>query len=246
MALILFVWCIRRIGLAEIRSGFAQIGWGIVAIVLLGGVRFALRAIAWMLCVEPPHTLPFSEAFGAVIAGDALGNLLPLGPMVSEPAKAAFVRRRLALGPAGTALAIENVLYTLSVAAMIAAGMAALLFVFGIPDRLREVSEVAIARGRRCCSWQRWRCCGPVRRWSAGRRRALLPGSRAASGTWRGSARSKKQVYSFASRRGTVMVPVDRRRAALPRPRRARGLHHPVAAARRAAPPDHMRSSSRP
>ena len=54
--------------------------------------------------------------------GDALGNLTPLGPLVSEPAKAAFVRGRVPLGPALTALAIENMLYTLSVAAMIAAG----------------------------------------------------------------------------------------------------------------------------
>src|SRR4029434_1391857 len=49
-----------------------------------------------------------------------------LGPLVGEPAKAAFVRGRVALAPAVTALAIENVLYTLSGAAMIAACMGAL------------------------------------------------------------------------------------------------------------------------
>jgi hypothetical protein len=142
---LLFVWWIQRIGLAEIRSGFAQIGWGLALIVLLGGMRFAARAIAWTLAVEPPHRLRFRDAFGAVVAGDALGNLLPLGPIVSEPAKIAFVRPHLPLGPAAAALAIENVLYTLSVAGAIAGGMAALLFVFDIPLALREVSEAAIA-----------------------------------------------------------------------------------------------------
>jgi len=203
---ILFVWCIRRVGLAEIRSGFAQIGWGIVAIVLLGGVRFALRAMAWKLCVEPPHTLAFREAFGAVIAGDALGNLLPLGPLVSEPAKAAFVRPRLALGPAGTALAIENVLYTLSVAAMIGAGMAALLLISGIPDRLREVSELAIAAvaalflSMLALLWTRPAL---VSRLVA----RVLPGT----GGERHVARIRaleKQLYSFASRRASVMAPL--------------------------------------
>src|SRR5205085_4270880 len=77
--------------------------------------------------------------------GDAFGNLLPLGPLVSEPTKAAFVRNAVPVAPAVAALAIENVVYTLSVGGMIAAGMAALLFVFDIPVRLREISETAIA-----------------------------------------------------------------------------------------------------
>ena len=51
-----------------------------------------VRAAAWSLCVEPPHRLPLGEAFAAVVCGDALGNLTPLGPLVGEPAKAAFVR----------------------------------------------------------------------------------------------------------------------------------------------------------
>jgi len=204
--LILFVWCIRRIGLAEVRSGFAQIGWGLVAIVLLGGVRFALRAVAWMLCVEPPHRLPFSAAFGAVIAGDALGNLLPLGPIISEPTKAAFVRRRLALGPAGTALAIENVIYTLSVAAMIAAGMAALLFVVDLPMRVREVSEVAIGAvavlflATLVLLWTRP---AVVSRVVA----RLIPGVRGDRYVAR-IRELEQQMYSFASRRGALMVPL--------------------------------------
>ena len=70
------------------------------------------------------RTLRLRDAFAAVICGDAIGNLTPLGPLVGEPAKVAFVRTRRA-HPGLTALAIENVLYTLSAAAMITAGMVA-------------------------------------------------------------------------------------------------------------------------
>ena len=204
--LLLFVWWIRRIGLDDIRAGFAQIGWGLAGIVLLGGVRFALRAAAWMLSVEPPHRLPFLDAFAAVIAGDALGNVLPLGPLVSEPTKAAFVRRVLPLAPAATALAIENVLYTLSVAAMIAAGMTALLFVFEIPVQLREISELAVGgvivvfAAVLVLLWKRP---AVVSRTVA----AVLPGS---MGTRRVERlRSlEEQIYTFASRRGALMLPI--------------------------------------
>ena len=55
------------------------------------------------------------------------------------------MRGRVALTPALTALAIENVLYTLSAAAMIAAGMVALLVRFQLPPDVRGVGELAIA-----------------------------------------------------------------------------------------------------
>ena len=79
--------------------------------------------------------------------------MTPLGPLVGEPAKIACVRGRVPVAVALTALAIENVIYTLSVAAMIAAGAIALLFVSSaglrggvdLPPRVRELSEVAIA-----------------------------------------------------------------------------------------------------
>jgi hypothetical protein len=143
--LALLVWVVVRVGVGEIAADVRQVGWGLVLIVAFGGLRFLLRAVAWRLCLDPPHRLRLKDAFAAVICGDAIGNLTPLGPLVGEPAKAAFVRGRVALGPALTALAIENVLYTLSAAAMIAAGMVALLVRFQLPPDVRGVGELAIA-----------------------------------------------------------------------------------------------------
>ena len=143
--LALLVWVVMKAGPAEIAADVRQVGWGLALIVAIGGLRFLLRAAAWRLCLDPPHRLHVRDAFAAVICGDAIGNLTPLGPLVGEPAKAAFVRGRVALTPALTALAIENLLYTLSAAAMIAAGMVALLVRFQLPQSVRGVGEFAIA-----------------------------------------------------------------------------------------------------
>jgi lysylphosphatidylglycerol synthase-like protein len=143
--LILLVVVVARVGVSDIVADVRQVGFGMLAIVAIGGVRFLMRAIAWRLCLEPPHTMSIRDAFAAVVCGDAIGNLTPLGPLVGEPAKAAFVRRHVALGPAVTALAIENVLYTLSAAAMIAAGMAALLLRFQLDPAIRGLGEIAVA-----------------------------------------------------------------------------------------------------
>jgi hypothetical protein len=136
---------VRQVGVAEIVADVRQVGWGLLLIIAIGGLRFLLRAVAWRMCLEPPHRLSLGSAFAAVICGDTIGNVTPLGPLVGEPAKAAIVRKRVPLTPALTALAIENVVYTLSAAAMIAAGMVALLTCFQLPAAIRQVGEVSIA-----------------------------------------------------------------------------------------------------
>jgi hypothetical protein len=140
----LFVWLVWTAGPREVWDGVQKVGWGFVAIIAIAGVRFALRAAAWTRCLEPPHTLRLSDAFTAVVSGDALGNATPLGPLASEPAKVAFVRNRVPLGVAFTALAVENLFYTLSVAAVIAAGTIALLLRGGIATQVRLAAEIAI------------------------------------------------------------------------------------------------------
>jgi hypothetical protein len=199
----LFAWLVYRVGLGEIWSSFRQIGWGLIAIVTIAGLRFAARALAWRLSVEPPASLRFRDAFAAVISGDALGNITPLGPIVGEPAKAAFVRGRTALGPAVTALAIENVLYTLSAAAMIAAGMIALLFSVELPGAVRGVSEGAIAATLGVFAlalWLLWRRPAILSR-------SLLIVSRSSSRLDRVRA-IEQEIYTFAARHRTAMVPL--------------------------------------
>ncbi len=145
VGLALLVAVVMRVGVAEIAADVRQVGWGLLLVIAIGGLRFLLRAIAWRLCLDRPHALSLRDAFSAVICGDTIGNLTPLGPLVGEPAKAAFVRGRVPLGPALTALAIENVVYTLSAAAMIAAGMIALLLRFQLPGAIRGIGEIAVA-----------------------------------------------------------------------------------------------------
>jgi hypothetical protein len=199
----LFVWLVWTVGPAEIWSGFRQIGWGLGWILILGGLRFAVRAAAWALCVEPPHTLRFADAFSAVVCGDALGNVTPLGPLVSEPTKIACVRGRLPVAAALTALAIENVIYTLSVAAMIAAGAIALIFSVELPLRLREFSEVAVAGIAAMfvvAGWVSWRQPSVVGK--------LLPAALVRGSRIEKLRTVEQEVFTFASRRRGVMLPL--------------------------------------
>lgn len=206
LGVVLFAWYVRGAGAAEIWANVVQVGWGLLVIILLGGARFAVRAAAWSVCVEPPHRLPFVQAFAAAICGDAFGNLTPLGPIVGEPAKAAYVRDTVPIGPALTALAIENLIYTFSVAAMIGAAMIALL-TFDLPIALLQAGEITIA--------------GIVVAFIAGgvmlwRRPAIVSTALARLAPAGGSVQARlgrvreieEQIYTFAARRRSAMLRV--------------------------------------
>jgi len=207
LGLALFAWFVRRIGPSEIWNGLRSVGWGFIAIIAITGVRFALRATAWSLCLEPPHHMGFRAAFAAVLAGDAVGNLTPLGLIASEPAKVAFVRHHVPLGPSLTALAIENILYTLSVAAMIAASTIALLFSFSLPTAVRHAGWIAVAAIGflfAVTAWMLWRRPAVVSRamWT------LVPTTSRLHARIGQLRNVEDQIYTFSVRRRGTLAPV--------------------------------------
>lgn len=145
LGLLLFAYFVRKAGLAEILSGIQRLGWGFLLILAISSARQTARCLAWMRCFEPPHKLRFRDAFAARVMGDALGNIVPLASVaVAEPSKAAFVTNRVPLMASLSALALENIFYSLSVVMLIFSGTAALLFSFSLPKPLRYASVTAM------------------------------------------------------------------------------------------------------
>jgi hypothetical protein len=205
--IVLFAWFVREVGPDLIWNGVRDVGWGLAVIVALTGLRFAVRAVTWRLCLEPPHRLPFREAFAAIVAGDAVGNLTPLGVIASEPAKVALVGRRVPFGPALTALAIENMFYALSVAAVIAAATLALLFTVELPGPVRRASQLAIAAIVLifvAAAWTLWRRPLVISHALA----MILPRTWAARVKLDRVRALEEQIFSFAARRRGVLAPV--------------------------------------
>src|ERR1041385_8404047 len=145
LGLLLFGYFVSRAGVGEIVSNIQRLGAGFLLILAVSSTRYIVRALAWMRCVEPPHRLPFRDAFAARLMGDALGNIIPfVSVAVSEPSKAVFVKDRVPLLVGLSALAIENIFYALTVAIFIFAGTATLLLRFSLPKGLRYASIAAL------------------------------------------------------------------------------------------------------
>ena len=144
---VLLVVTIRQVGWSEIQRGVGAVGGWFAVVVLLGGARFFARAKSWILCANQIGApgLTSAAAFGAVLAGDAVGNLTPLGLLASEPTKVLMVRRTLTTGPALTSVALDNGFYTVGVLGMIAAGAWVLVRQVAIDPTIRLVAEGVLA-----------------------------------------------------------------------------------------------------
>jgi len=143
--LLLFAYYVWKAGPQGIWQNITQLGAGFVVVLLISAVRPFVRAVAWTRCFEGDVRLRVRDAVKAYLAGDALGSLTPLGMVVSEPAKAAFVRDRVPIVASISALAVENLFYMLSVALFIFAGTAALLLSFPLNSKLRFASYATLA-----------------------------------------------------------------------------------------------------
>lgn len=137
---LLFVTVQRVGGWPAVVSGIAHVGWWFVVVVLLGAARMACRAAAWMAAIHEAR-LPFSTAFGAVLAGDTAGNLTPLGVFASEPTKILITRERLSTVVSVASVAIENAFYTTSVLIVFLAGTWIFLQRADVPANLEQISE---------------------------------------------------------------------------------------------------------
>jgi len=140
----LFTYAVRRAGVDEIVDGIRRIGWGLLPILGLAGIRFILRGAAWRLCMPPGATLSFWRAFSAYLSGDAVGNLTPLGMAASEPTKALLVRHRLATEEAISSLALDNLVYATSIAVVVIAALIALLMTTPLPVQGRDAVVTAL------------------------------------------------------------------------------------------------------
>jgi hypothetical protein len=124
---LLFVFALQAAGPRQILGQLRQIGYGFLAVLALSACRMAVRAKAWSLCVEDEERFTFAQAFNAFVTGDAVGNVMPLGPLASEGTKALLSRRTMSTPAAFSSVVLENIFYSISVAVVVTIGTLAFL-----------------------------------------------------------------------------------------------------------------------
>ncbi len=110
----LFVYFIYSVGVGNILAGIGRIGFdGFALIIVLYFLRMVARAIAWKYSVNEPYSLRFRDTISAVVIGEALSSIIPLGILISGTSKAVAVKNRIPLVVGLSSVATENLFYSL-------------------------------------------------------------------------------------------------------------------------------------
>jgi hypothetical protein len=134
LGIALFAYFVYSVGVWEILGGISRIGFGGFALILLiYFLRISCRATSWRLSVNEPYKLNFSDTLPAVIIGEALSSLLPLGILISGTSKAVAVRSRVPMVVGLSSVATENLFYSLVTGLFVAFGAFAFLRNFELP-----------------------------------------------------------------------------------------------------------------
>ena len=120
----LLVYVLYKAGLSNLTETISRVGWGFVFIVFLNGLRHLLRASCIYLIVPPEHRLfSYSQALAARLGGEAVSVVTFTGPFLGDATKAALLKKDIPLSHGGAAIIVDNILYYISVVAMILGGV---------------------------------------------------------------------------------------------------------------------------
>jgi putative ABC transport system permease protein len=134
----LLFFLIRAVGVEPIFDALKQIGVGFFLLLAIAGFRHALRTFSMSLAVAPEHRrFTFWEAFTTRLAGETISFFTFTGPVLGEATKAALLRKRVPLASGVQALAVDNLLYNLSVALFISTGACVMLATYDLPSAAR-------------------------------------------------------------------------------------------------------------
>lgn len=141
----LFVYFVATVGYEEILRGIGRIGIdGFLILSLIYLLRLLSRAIAWKLSVYAPYKLELRDTLPAVIIGEAMSTMVPLGILISGTAKAVAVRKKVPLVVGLSSVATENLFYSMITGLFMVLGGFAFLRSFDLADGWRFTIDVLI------------------------------------------------------------------------------------------------------
>ncbi len=141
----LFSYFIYSVGIAEIAENVRRFGiLGFAVILCIFFFRICLRAAAWKLSTYEPYSLRMRDTIPAVIIGEVMSSLIPLGIVVSGTAKAVAVRRRVPIVVGLSSVATENLFYSFTTSILLILGAATFVRTFDIDPQWVIAIDVLI------------------------------------------------------------------------------------------------------
>jgi putative ABC transport system permease protein len=131
----LLVYVINEVGVQPIFDALSRIGFGLIFLLAISGLRHLLRTFAMTSAIPPEHRrFTILQAFAVRLGGEAISFLTFTGPLLGEATKVALLRKRVPLMHGVPALVVDNLLYNFSVGFFILSGAVVMLISYDLPE----------------------------------------------------------------------------------------------------------------
>lgn len=131
--LVLLCLLIYWIGFGPIVESLSRVGWGILIVIALDGIRHLLRTVCIYYAIAPENRtgVKFSNVLAARLGGEAISVITFSGPFLGDVAKTALMEKGISVYHRAAAVVVDSILYYLSTLIMMLSGIALLLYVYG-------------------------------------------------------------------------------------------------------------------
>lgn len=141
----LFCYFVWSVGFSDLLEKIERFGFaGFAVILFIYFVRILTRAFAWKLSVYDPYSLGLRDTIPAVIIGEAMSSMIPLGILISGTTKAVAVRKRVPLVVGLSSVATENLFYSFTTSIFLLLGALTFVRSFQLEESWRLSIDVLI------------------------------------------------------------------------------------------------------
>ena len=142
--LLLLGYLVHRAGPAKLLASIATLRWGLVLVLLWGGVAHIAKAWAWRLTLlEDKRHVSFARLLGLRLASEAVGQLGGLAQLFGEGLRVSLLGPAMPLSTGIASVTIDRVFFVLSAAVVSVIGLLSVLIALPLPHTLAPYASVS-------------------------------------------------------------------------------------------------------
>jgi uncharacterized membrane protein YbhN (UPF0104 family) len=141
----LLVLVVYWTGFETITAVLRGVGWGILLVIALNGLRHLMRSVCIYYAIHPDHrSINFLDVFAARLVGEAISVVTFSGPFLGDTTATSLLKKKVKLAHSAAAVIVDDILYYLSVLIMILSGVGLLLYLYGSGDNAMQYALIGV------------------------------------------------------------------------------------------------------
>src|SRR5271157_5449790 len=130
---VLLAYLVDKIGFPKLMQDVEKLGWGIAAVIALGGVGHVAKAWAWRLALPGEgNKVSFLQFFKLRLASEAVGQLGILGQAFGEGLRVSALSSEIPIASRVSSVTIDRGLFVATGALVVLVGLAAAPFTLNL------------------------------------------------------------------------------------------------------------------